>query len=122
MRGVCRWVKKLLQQQQFHPESKPSQPESVTLISSQKETAPPSLPRLAVLAFAPLPALSLRAVGSSAPRLLSVRSVGSVSFWLLSLGLAWLAFGVFLLLLYKCKTIVFTFVNYNERSGIRTVL
>ena len=50
----------LLQQQQFHPESKPSQPESVTLISSQKDTAPPSLPRLAVLAFAPLPALRLR--------------------------------------------------------------
>ena len=112
----------LLQQQQFHPESKPSQPESVTLISSHKATAPPSLPRSSVLAFAPLPALSLRAVGLAASLRLSVRSVGSVSFWLLSLGLAWLAFGVFLLLLYKCKTIVFTVVNYSERSDIRTVL
>lgn len=39
--------------------------------------SPPSLPRSSVLAFAPLPALSLRAVGNAASLRLSVRSVAS---------------------------------------------
>ena len=90
--------------------------------SPQPTASPPSLPRSSVLAFAPLPALSLRAVGNAASRRLSVRSGGSAFVCGLSRLLWWLLCGVFLLLFYKCKTIVFTFVNYNERSDLWTVL
>ena len=112
----------LLEQQQFHPTQQPPQQAGVTLNSPQPKASPPALPRSSVLAFAPLPALSLRAVGSAASRRLSVRSVGSAVVCGLSRLLWWLLCGVFLLLFYKCKSEVFTSVNYNERSDLWTVL
>ena len=112
----------LLGQQQFHPTQQTPQQASVTLNSPQPKASPPALPRSSVLAFAPLPALSLRAVGLAASRRLSVRSVGSAFVCGLSRLLWGLLCGVFLLLFYKCKSEVFTSVNYNERSDLRTVL
>ena len=101
----------LLGQQQFHPTQQPPQQASVTLNSPQPKASPPSLPRSSVLAFAPLPALSLRAVGLAASLRLSVRSGGSAFVCGLSRLLWWLLCGVFLLLFYKCKSKEFTSVK-----------
>ena len=103
----------LLEQQQFHPTQQPPQQASVTLNSPQTKASPPSLPRSSVLAFAPLLALSLRAVGSAASLRLSVRSGGSAFVCGLSRLLWWLLCGVFLLLFYKCKSKEFT--NVKQR-------
>ena len=112
----------LLGQQQFHPTQQPPQQASVTLNSPQPKASPPSLPRSSVLRPSFRPPYRCGRLAVRARRRLSVRSVGSAFVCGLSRLLWGLLCGVFLLLFYKCKSEVFTSVNYNEHSDFWTVL